>query len=86
MPSREEVASLIDSLLNKLPQAEGLNLEKLIDALTGKALSDSSFVVRESARLAAKSGKKQIDQDSLDAALNSLPIQFDNKDRRIGFV
>lgn len=86
MPSREEVASLIDSLLNKLPQAKDLNLEKLIDALTGKPLSDSAFVVREAARLAAKSGKTQIDQNSIDAALNSLPIQFDNKDRRIGFV
>lgn len=73
MPSREEVSSLLDSLLSKLPTSDDLNLDKILDALTGKALSDSAFVIREAARLAAKAGKTQIDQESIDEALNSLP-------------
>ena len=65
MPSRIEVASLLDSLLGKLPKSEDLNLDKIVDTLTGKPLSDSAFVIREAARLAAKSGKTQLDQDSI---------------------
>lgn len=86
IPSREEVASLLDSLLNKLSKAEDLNLDKILDALTGKALSDSAFVIHEGARLAAKAGKTQLDQESIDAALNSLPKNQEKKSRRIGFV
>ena len=51
MPSREEVSSLLDSLLSKLPISDDLNLDKILNALTGKALSDSAFVIREAARL-----------------------------------
>lgn len=87
MPSREEVTSLVDSLLNKLPKAEDLDLDKILDALTGKALSDSAFVIREAARLAAKVGKSQLDQESIDAALDSLhPGHKEKKSNRVGFV
>ena len=86
MPSKVEVASLLDSLLSKLPKAEDLNLDVLLNALTGKALSDSAFVIREAARLAAKDGKSQLDQESIDKALNSLPDNKKEKNRRIGFV
>ena len=57
MPSREEVASLVNSLLSKLPKADDLNINKILDELTAKALSDSAFVVREATRLAAKTGE-----------------------------
>jgi SpoVK/Ycf46/Vps4 family AAA+-type ATPase len=86
MPSRKEVASLLDSLLNKLPKADDLNVDTILETLTGKALSDSAFVIREAARLAAKSGKTVIDQNSIEAALNSLPKAQEKKSRRIGFV
>lgn len=85
MPSRIEVASLLDSLLSKLPKASDISMDKILDILTGKALSDSAFVVREAARLAAKAGKTQLDQESLDAALNSLPKDKENNSR-IGFL
>jgi len=85
MPSREEVASLVDSLLSKLPRAEHLNMDKIFDALTGRALSDSAFVMREAARLAAKAGKTKLDQESIEAALNSLPKDQEKKSKRIGF-
>lgn len=86
LPSREEVASLVDSLLSKLPKADGLNVNKILDALTGKELSDSAFVIREAARLAAKAGKTELDQESIVAALSSLPKDQEKKSRRIGFV
>ena len=86
MPSREEVASLVDSLLSKLPKADDLKVGKILDALTGKALSDSTFVIREAARLAAKAGKTELDQTRIEAALNSLPKDQEKKSRRIGFV
>jgi Cdc6-like AAA superfamily ATPase len=86
MPSREEVASLLDSLLSKLPKADDLNVDKILDALTGKALSDSAFVIREAARLAAKAGKTELDQQSIEAALYSLPKDKEKNSRRIGFV
>jgi len=86
MPSKIEVASLLDSLLSKLPTAEDLNIDMILDALTGKALSDSAFFVREAARFAAKSGKPQLDQESIDAALKRLPENKDKKSKRIGFV
>lgn len=72
MPSREEVASLISSLLSKLPKADDLMVDKIIDALTDKPLSDASFVIREAARIAAKDGKSALDQKSLETALSSL--------------
>ena len=86
MPSREEVASLVDSLLSKLPKADDLNVDKILDALTGKALSDSAFAIREAARLAVKAGKTELDQESIEAALNSLPKDQEKKNRCIGFV
>ena len=85
MPSEIEVMSLMDSLLSKLPKADDLNIDRIVDALTGKALSDSAFVVREAARLAAKGGKSQLDQKSIDEALKSLPVSKDQDSRNIGF-
>lgn len=87
MPSREEVASLVDSLLSRLPKTELLDLESLIDELSGKSLSDAAFAIRESARIAAKSGKTQIDQESLEMALANMPReQLSENKRAIGFV
>jgi len=86
MPSREEVASLVDSLLSKLPKADDLNVDKILDALTGKALSDSAFIIREAARLAAKAGKSKLDQESMEAALSSLPKDNEQSSSRIGFL
>ena len=86
MPSRIEVASLIESLLTKIPKTENLHIDNVIDMLTGKALSDSAFVMREAARLAAKAGKSQLDQESIEAALNSLPKTNAKENRRTGFI
>jgi cell division protease FtsH len=86
MPSQEEVTSLLDSLLNNLPVLDSVDLPPLVDALTGRALSDAAFVVRESARLAARQGKSIIDQECLNIALKGLPGKDGQKTNPIGFI
>jgi hypothetical protein len=85
MPSGEEVLSLLTSLLVKLPKAPNLNIEELVKILTGRALSDISFVVREASRLAVKGDKDVIDQACFEEALQLLP-KLENNKRPIGFV
>jgi len=84
MPSKDEVSSLVEELLSKIPKTNDLNLNKVVDTLTGKPLSDVAFTIREAARLAAKAGKDMIDQESIDVALiNSSKERKDTK--RMGF-
>ncbi len=85
MPSAIEVSDLIDSLLNKMPVKSNINTQDAVHALTGRALSDTAFVVREAARLAARAGKDALDEDSLKEALRSLPPLAPKK-RSIGFI
>lgn len=86
MPSETEVRALLTSLLSKLPHVPDIDIEPLVVALTGRALSDAAFVIREAARLSARLGKTQLDQQSLDDSLASLPPGNTPLSRRIGFV
>lgn len=87
MPSREEVQSLVSSLLSKLPIEPGLEASPVVDALVGRPLSDVSFAIREGARLAARGGRSSLDQKSLTDAVRMLPpVKKPNENtRRIGF-
>ena len=73
MPSAEEVSELLEALLLKVPRQGEFDTSEVIEGLGGRALSDTAFVVRESARLAARAGKKAVDAQSLRAALAALP-------------
>lgn len=86
MPTKVDVEALLKDLLGKLPAEANLVLEPLLDNLTGHPLSDVAFVVREAARLAAKSDKRIIDQDSLLAAIASLLGHKDDRKNPIGFA
>lgn len=87
MPSKEEVTELVKTLLNKMPVSGKLITKEAIEFLTGRPLSDAAFTIREAGRLAAKIGKNKLDQDSLDAAIASLPnISEEEKSRSIGFI
>jgi SpoVK/Ycf46/Vps4 family AAA+-type ATPase len=86
MPSAEEIRSLLDSLLQNIPKSSDLAVERYVDLLTGKPLSDAAFVVREAARLAAKTGKTALDDVCLEAALSSLPKEQEKRRERIGFI
>ncbi len=84
-----EVQSLLDKLLSSLPKDVGVDSKPLAKELAGRPLSDVSFVVREGARLAARSGKEKLDQASLLSALSASPArerEGGETKRRIGFV
>jgi hypothetical protein len=82
-----EVEALLRFMLDGLPKSEDINIPVLSSSLTGRPLSDVTYVVRESARLAARARKKSIDQESLVAALASTPSREpDATARRIGFL
>jgi AAA+ superfamily predicted ATPase len=88
MASEAEVLSLLEKLVGELPQDRGINLTVLAAKLSGRPLSDVAFMVREGARLAARSGKDKLDQQSLLSALEKSPArdEADSSQRRIGFV
>lgn len=87
--SEVEVQTLLDKLLSSLPKEPDVDSKPLATGLAGRPLSDVSFVVREGARLAARSGKDHLDQSSLLAAMNSTPArerEGGETKRRIGFI
>lgn len=71
-PGIEEIACVIDSLLAVRPHVGGLNLSKFAERLTHRPLSDVAWVVNESARIAVKAGKKEIDDICLFQAISKL--------------
>ena len=85
MPSDAEVSDLIDSLLRKVPVEGEFDTQEAVCALAGRALSDTAFVVRKAAQLAARAGKSALDEDSLRTALASLAPAGPKK-RPIGFI
>lgn len=87
--SEAEVQSLLDKLLTSLPKEPDVDARPLAKELAGRPLSDVSFVVREGARLAARSSKEKLDQASLLLALHASPArerEGGNTTRSIGFV
>lgn len=85
--SEVEVAALLTKLLAALPNDGSVDPVPLAQRLQGRPLSDVAFVVREGARLAARAGKSQLDQESLISALTDAPARSrDDGARRIGFV
>ncbi len=87
--SESEVRSLLENLLSTLPREENVDSKPLAYELAGRPLSDVSFVVREGARLAARSGKDRLDQESLLSALLAAPArerEGGGTQHRIGFI
>ena len=85
---RMDVLPLLDKLVADLPKEADVDVAPLAKQLAGRPLSDVSFVVREGARLAARSGKDRLSQESLLAALRSAPARGPEgaEKRRIGFI
>jgi cell division protease FtsH len=83
-----EVLSLLEKLLSALPKGDGVDLQPFARELAGRPLSDVAFVVREGARLAARSGKNKLDQESLTSAMGAAPVREreGGTQRRIGFI
>jgi ATP-dependent 26S proteasome regulatory subunit len=87
MASEEEVRRLLEKLIAELPHEDTVEVSSLARQLAGRPLSDVSFVIRESGRLAARAGKTVVDQVSLQEALEGAPARENDSTppRRIGF-
>ena len=85
MPGQEERLSLLQSLLAGRPVAPDLPLEEISRRLSGRPISDISFMVRDGARRAVRAQKQVIDAEALMAALQALP-SADGGKKRIGFA
>ncbi len=86
--SETEILSLLEKLLSTLPKSDDVDPTPFAHELAGRPLSDVAFVVREGARLAARSGKNALDQECLLAALESAPARAreGGQQRTIGFI
>lgn len=85
--SADEILEMLDNLLSTIPKDETVQAAQLAKKLGGRPLSDVAFVVREGARLAARSGANQLSQEYLLAALDGAQSRSDDgPTRRIGFV
>ncbi|HKJ61790.1 MAG TPA: ATP-binding protein [Hyphomicrobiales bacterium] len=86
-PGTEDVLALLQKLLSSLPKDETIDPTPLAQKLAGHPLSDVAFIVREGARLAARSGASKLNQAFLLAALQrDMSRTSQDSDRRIGFV
>ena len=88
MPSEVEVRSLLDSKLGDIPTEGDIDVGALAKSLAGRPLSDVGFVVRESCRLAARSGAYKVSAAHIQMALDSSPSRAptESKPRKIGFI
>lgn len=85
--SNEDVLALLEKLLASLPRDKSVDPTPLAKKLTGRPLSDVTFIVREAARLAARCGASELSQEYLLAALESAPSRTEQlPGRRMGFV
>ncbi|HKY97279.1 MAG TPA: ATP-binding protein [Gemmatimonadaceae bacterium] len=84
--SYEEVYSLLKSLTDSIATDSDLDLRAIAERLRRRPLSDVSFVIREGARAAVRSGRDRLDQESLLLALTKAPPPDGYAPRKIGFV
>ena len=85
LPTEDEVSELLEASLQKVPTRGEIDTREVVKALSGRALSDTAFIVREAARLAARAGKDAVDADTLRASLAALP-PLEPERRPIGFI
>ncbi|HNY25045.1 MAG TPA: ATP-binding protein [Alphaproteobacteria bacterium] len=88
MPSKEDIKTMLETALAKLPVEDGIVLDKIVDALVDRPRSDIAFIVKEAARLTAFKNKSKISQEEMDASLQTKTISADiePKRRTIGFT
>lgn len=88
MPSEDEVYSLLTAKLADIPTDGDIDISAMAKALAGRPLSDAGFIVRESCRLAAKSGACKVSGAHILDALKAAPSRAssESKPRKIGFI
>lgn len=82
-PSKEEITSLLKSLLKKVSTSDDINPEQVATKLEGKSLADVTFVMKEAALISGKAGHDKITSSSIQDAILGLPKEKERKP--IGF-
>ena len=72
MPTLDEIIAALKHMLKNIPFENNISIKQSAKKLVGHPLSDAAFIIKEAARVAAKSGKTKIDAISLDYALEQL--------------
>lgn len=72
LPKKKEIFLALEGLLIKKPVEESLSKEEIASKLVGHPMSDVAWVVNEAARIAVRSGKKKIDPQCFEDALELL--------------
>ena len=86
MPSSEEIMSIINNGLEKVPHDPNIEVAAFSAALQGRPISDVAFVLREAARITAKAHRKSISTEAFETAIASLAASSAVSDHRpIGF-
>lgn len=85
--TKEEIESMLINSFGKIAVEDDLDVKSFAEKLSGKPLSDVAFFVKEGARLAVRSGKDKIDNESLDKALEiTLSKGNEKSTRKMGFI
>ena len=82
-PSKEEIISLLKSLLKKVSTSDDISPEQVATKLEGKSLADVTFVMKEAALISGKAGHDMITNSSIQEAILTLPKEKERKP--IGF-
>jgi len=86
LPNKEDVKAMIDTALTTLPVENDIILDRIIEYLVDKPRSDTTFIIKEAARLTAFRGKSKISQEEFDVALKTKRKNTKESDRKkIGF-
>lgn len=85
MPSEEEVTSLLEKLVLNIPKKPDIDISTLSKKLMGRPLSDVAFVVKEGARLSARTGNDKLSQECLIQAVESCFERGANSSPKVGF-
>ena len=85
MPGKQEILAVLQSELEKVPHDNDIDIDKISEALIDHPMSDVSFVLREAARITAKSHKKTISSVAFDTVISALDKNNETEHRPIGF-
>ena len=84
LPSVEEITSLLISITKDIALSDDVFLPDVAKMLTGKSLSDVSFVVKEAGLISGRNDANEISLDAILEAISFLPKE--QPKRRIGFA
>ena len=82
----EEIDTLLNKLLTSVLTDNGIDTLYFANKLTGRPLSDVTFLVQEAARQTIKAGNDKITSSSLQSALEKIIGKEESKSSKIGFL